>query len=188
MPGATTSPQGSGIQNEQQENYQFKIARKDKRRNLRIGHLWLVAVWQGLFWFQGIQGRKAKDEQVVEQDTGQQNLTRRARSHNKSAGQRQKPMTEHQFLDSMSHSQRRFESLRIGLIRKMNDYTFTTKVRDSAYYKTIDNYAMNISLVAEMIWMLNNFNSDKYNNLAKITDRYENIKRFPVARRTPKIK
>ena len=88
----------------------------------------------------------------------------------------------------MSQSQRRFESLRIGLIRKMNDYTFTTKVRDSTYYKTIDNYAMNIALVAETIWLLNNFNSDRYNNLAKITDRYENIKRFPVARRASKMK
>ena len=97
-------------------------------------------------------------------------------------------MTEHQFLDSMSHSQRRFEYLRISLIRKMNDYTFTTKVRDSTYYKTIDNYAMNIALVAQTIWILNNFNSDRYNNLAKITDRYENIKRFPVGRRTPKMK
>ena len=94
-------------------------------------------------------------------------------------------MTEHQFLDSMSHSQRRFEYLRISLIRKMNDYTFTTKVRDSTYYKTIDNYAMNIALVAQTIWILNNFNSDKYNNLARITERYKNLPGRPCADTNP---
>jgi len=94
-------------------------------------------------------------------------------------------MTENQFLDNMASYQRRFEYLRIGLIRKMNDYTFTTRVRDSEYYKTIDNYAMNIAMVAYTIQILKDFNASPRENLLRVVWRNKNLPGVPDAKINP---
>ena len=94
-------------------------------------------------------------------------------------------MTESQFLENMAFYQRRYEHLHYTIIRKMNDYIRTNPIRDSAYYRKIDAFSCEIWVTSFGITILKNFNSDKYNNLARITERYKNLPGRPCADTNP---
>jgi hypothetical protein len=82
-------------------------------------------------------------------------------------------MTDFQFLENMAFYQRRYEHLHYTIIRKMNDYIRTNPIHDSAYSRKIDTFSCEIWVTSFGISILKDFNSDKYNNLARITDRYK---------------
>jgi len=74
-------------------------------------------------------------------------------------------MTEFEFLEELKASQKNFEKLNYIFIRDMHKYIRKSTVYDSTFFKTILNYSVNITLTAEWIKLLKDFNSDKYNNI-----------------------
>ena len=78
-------------------------------------------------------------------------------------------MTEFQFLEDLETSQKNFEKLNYIFIRDMHKYIRKSTVYDSTFFKTILNYSVNITLTAEWIKLLKDFNSDKYNNILRFS-------------------
>ena len=78
-------------------------------------------------------------------------------------------MTEFQFFEELEASQKNFEKLNYIFIRDMHKYIRKSTVYDSAFFKTILNYSVNITLTAAWIKLLKDFNSDKYNNILRFS-------------------
>ena len=78
-------------------------------------------------------------------------------------------MTEFQFLEELEASQKNFEKLNYIFIRDMHKYIRKSTVYDSTFFKTILNYSVNITLTADWIKLLKDFNSDKYNNVLRFS-------------------
>ena len=78
-------------------------------------------------------------------------------------------MTEFEFLEELEASQKSFEKLNYIFIRDMHKYIRKSTVYDSIFFKTILNYSINITLTAEWIKLLKDFNSDKYNNILRFS-------------------
>jgi|SRR5665647_1127269 len=78
-------------------------------------------------------------------------------------------MTEFEFLEELEASQKNFEKLNYLFIRDMHKYIRKSTVYDSIFFKTILNYSVNITLTAEWIKLLKDFNSDKYNNILRFS-------------------
>jgi hypothetical protein len=94
-------------------------------------------------------------------------------------------MTEFQFLENMAFYQRRFEYLHYSIVRKLNSYIRTNPVHDLAFYRKIDTLSSQICLTYYAIEILKDFNSDKYKNLALITDHYNFPNGVPVTKINP---
>jgi hypothetical protein len=78
-------------------------------------------------------------------------------------------MTEFQFLEELEASQKSFEKLNYIFIRDMHKYIRKSTVYDRTFFKTILNYSVTITLTAEWIKLLKDFNSDKYNNILRFS-------------------
>jgi len=78
-------------------------------------------------------------------------------------------MTEFEFLEKLEASQKSFEKLNYIFIRDMHKYIRKSTVYDSTFFKTIINFSANITLTAEWIRLLKDFNSDKYNNILRFS-------------------
>ena len=90
-------------------------------------------------------------------------------------------MTEFEFLEELEASQKNFEKLNYIFIRDMHKYISKSTVYDSTFFKTILNYSVNITLTAEWIKLLNDFNSDKYNNILRFSPDFNNSTGVPDA-------
>jgi len=78
-------------------------------------------------------------------------------------------MTEFQFLKDLEGYQKSFEKLNYIFIRDMHKYIRKSTVYDSTFFKTILDFSANITLTAEWIKLLKDFNSDKYNNILRFS-------------------
>ncbi len=79
-------------------------------------------------------------------------------------------MDEFQFLENMDFYQKRFENLQYNLIRDMNRYIAQHPVHNSVYMNRIKHYSCNITITSLWIELLKDFNSDKFNNIFKISN------------------
>ena len=90
-------------------------------------------------------------------------------------------MTEFQFLKDLEGYQKSFEKLNYIFIRDMHKYIRKSTVYDSAFFKTILNYSVNITLTAAWIKLLKDFNSDKYNNILRFSPDFNHSTGVPDA-------
>ena len=90
-------------------------------------------------------------------------------------------MNEFQFLEELEASQKNFEKLNYIFIRDMHKYIRKSTVYDSTFFKTILNYSVNITLTAEWIKLLKDFNSDKYNNILRFSPDFNHSTGVPDA-------
>ena len=90
-------------------------------------------------------------------------------------------MTEFQFLEELEASRKSFEKLNYIFIRDMHKYIRKSTVYDSIFFKTILNYSVNITLTAEWIKLLKDFNSDKYNNILRFSPGFNHSTGVPDA-------
>ena len=89
-------------------------------------------------------------------------------------------MTEFEFLEELEAYQKNFEKLNY-IFREMHKYIRKSTVYDSIFFKTILNYSVNITLTAEWIKLLNDFNSDKYNNILRFSPDFNHSTGVPDA-------
>jgi len=90
-------------------------------------------------------------------------------------------MTEFEFLEELEASRKSFEKLNYIFIRDMHKYIRKSTVYDSTFFKTILNYSVNITLTAEWIKLLKDFNSDIYNNILRFSPDFNNSIGVPDA-------
>ena len=90
-------------------------------------------------------------------------------------------MTEFEFLEELEASQKNFEKLNYIFIRDMHKYIRKSTVYDSTFFKTILNYSVNITLTAEWIKLLKDFNSDKYTNILRFSPEFNHSTGVPDA-------
>jgi len=90
-------------------------------------------------------------------------------------------MTESEFLEELEVSQKSFEKLNYIFIRDMHKYIRKSTVYDSTFFKTILNYSVNITLTAAWIKLLKNYNSDKYNNILRLSPDFNHSTGAPGA-------
>ena len=90
-------------------------------------------------------------------------------------------MTEFEFLKEMEAYQKSFEKLNYIFVRDMHKYIRKSTVYDSVFFKTILNYSVNITLTASWAKLLNDFNSDKYVNILRLSPNLNNATGVPRA-------
>jgi len=90
-------------------------------------------------------------------------------------------MTEFEFLEELKASQKNFEKLNYIFVRDLHKYIRKSTVFDSTFFKTIQNFSANITLTAEWIKLLKDFNSDKYNNIIHFSPDFTYLKRVSKA-------
>jgi len=90
-------------------------------------------------------------------------------------------MTESEFLEELEASQKSFEKLNYIFIRDLHKYIRKSTVYDRIFFKTILNYSVNITLTAEWIKLLKDFNSDKYNNILRFSPDFNHSTGVPDA-------
>ena len=90
-------------------------------------------------------------------------------------------MTEFEFLKELKASQKSFEKLNYLFARDMHKYIRKSTVFDSTFFKTIINFSANITLTAEWIKLLKDFNSDKCNNILRFSPDFNNSTGVPDA-------
>ena len=90
-------------------------------------------------------------------------------------------MTEFQFLEELEASQKSFEKLNYIFIRDLHKYIRKSTVYDSLFFKTILNFSANITLTAAWIKLLNDFNSDKDNNILRFSSDFNHSTGVPDA-------
>ena len=91
-------------------------------------------------------------------------------------------MTEFEFFEELEASQKSFEKLNYIFIRDMHKYIRKSTVYDSAFFKAILNYSVNITLTAAWIKLLKDFNSDKYNNILPFSPDFNHLTGVPDAK------
>jgi len=97
-------------------------------------------------------------------------------------------MTEFQFLKDLEGYQKSFEKLNYIFIRDMHKYIRKSTVYDSTFFKTILDFSANITLTAEWIKLLKDFNSDKYNNILRFLPDFNHSTGAPDAKISPEGK
>lgn len=95
-------------------------------------------------------------------------------------------MTEFQFLENLEFYQRRFEKLHQKIVRDMSLYIRKNPVYDSTFFKTIQNYSVNITLTAAWIKLLKDFNADKYTNIIHFSPDFNPSNDVPVVNKNPR--
>lgn len=90
-------------------------------------------------------------------------------------------MTEFEFLEKLEAYQKSFEKLNYIFVRDMHKYIRKSTVYDSTFFKTIINFSANITLTAEWIRLLKDFNSDKYNNILRFLPDFNHSTGVPDA-------
>ena len=95
-------------------------------------------------------------------------------------------MTEFEFLEELEAFQKSFEKLNYIFIRDMHKYIRKSTVYDSTFFKTIINFSANITLTAEWIKLLKDFNSDKYTHILRFSPEFNNLNGVPGANINPK--
>lgn len=90
-------------------------------------------------------------------------------------------MTEFEFFEELKTYQKIFEKLNYIFVRDMHKYIRKSTVYDSTFFKTIQNFSANITLTAEWIKLLKDFNSDKYNNILRFSPDFNNSTGVPDA-------
>ena len=94
-------------------------------------------------------------------------------------------MTEYQFLEELSFSQRRFERLHRAIIKDMKQYINKNLAYNSSFYKTVESFSANITITSEWVKLLRSFNSKKYAHFLRFTHEFNTNNGVPEANKNP---